>query len=132
MARGTTRGRVSAEAFLSARAARTRSAEVGEFGGEVQLFQKGFDAGGEGGITDSALRGSAGDGGESHGDGLSVGERVVAAELGGVSEGVAEVEEHALAGFEFVAGDDAGFHLDAFGEDGGEGRGLRPRAPGAG
>ncbi len=52
------------------------------------------------------------------GDGFAVEElAVVGGGLDGVADGVAEVEDHAQAGFFFVLGDDFGFDADAGGDD---------------
>ena len=42
----------------------------------------------------------------------------------GVADGVAEVEDHAQAGFLFVFADDVGFDADAGGDNAGEGFGV--------
>ena len=56
------------------------------------------------------------------GDGFAVEELlVVGGGLDGVADGVAEVEDHAQAGFFFVLADDVGFDADAGGDDVGEG-----------
>ena len=71
------------------------------------------------GDGDEAAALGDGDGGEhAPGDGFAVEELlVVGGGFDGVAEGVAEVEEHAEAGFALVGGDDVGLHADAGGDD---------------
>ena len=59
------------------------------------------------------------------GDGFAVEELlVVGGGFDGVADGVAEVEDHAQAGFFFVFADDVGFDADAGGDYVGEGFGV--------
>ncbi len=84
-----------------------------------------LDAGGVGGGEGAAVAGEVGGGDRSPGDGFAVEELPVAGGgFDGVAEGVAEVEDHAEAGFALVGGDDVGFDADAGGDDAGEEGGV--------
>ena len=69
-------------------------------------------------VISAAVDGDVEGGEHAPGDGFAVQElRVVGGGFDGVAEGVAEVEDHAEAGFALVGGDDVGLDADAGGDD---------------
>jgi hypothetical protein len=84
-----------------------------------ELLEEGVE---EGGFAELKLEGDSCGGDHANGDGLAVGEIVVGAQLEGMAEGVAEIEDIADAQLvEFVLLDDGGFELDAACDDFDEG-----------